>query len=253
MAPPEAATETTNPTVQGVEVNVQAGDGSLDHSNANDKAVGPNASLTHDVGVGMEEGELGKRGAEEGSLAVLEPPAGKRRRNAKPFRIHLTPLSALVGSAAEGGGGGGGAEGGGEGGGLQQGNLGGGGAVAGVGGNSASTHTAATQAMEDDNSGPGSALVMASLGERIAVDKPNGRYNKNGVCFHKARLHKLSVTHPQLFKEDLVSTLRKLKLPKKKPKTCPSPGHTPRMRLNTGVKTTPFRRHVESHLRFDSR
>ena len=29
-------------------------------------------------------------------------------------------------------------------------------------------------------------MLPQLAGERIAVDKPNGRYNKNGVCFHKA-------------------------------------------------------------------
>lgn len=171
MAPPEAATETT-PEVVGVEVHVQTGGGDVrgDYPN-NDKAVG--ASLTHDVGVGVGEedvggvggglkgpAETGGEGGGGGSSATVDrqPPVNKRKRNAKPFRIHLEPLSSIVGDET--------------------------GEVAeGIVEGSELLGAAAAAALAE---GPGSALVMASLGERVAVDKPNGRYNKNGVCFHKA-------------------------------------------------------------------
>ena len=158
--------------MQGVEVHVQAGGGDMnDHTNLSDKSVGPSATTTtHDIGVGMDAEDvrlLGKPPAadgEGGGVGVSMSGGGskrpnKRKRNSKPFRIHLEPLSSIVGDEAGDGEG----------------------SSAAVGNNGVGAAGAAALA-----EGPGSALVMASLGERIPVDKPNGRYNKNGVCFHKA-------------------------------------------------------------------
>lgn len=159
MSPPEAATETT-PSMVGVEV--QAGGGGVDG--------GAPAVVKHDVAVGSEDVDLGdedgqtkhtttsgdasaggaKRVAEGGGPA--EGPGKKKTRKAKPFRINLEPLPVpLPGDAA---------------------------AEETVGG--------ATGVTPGGEVHPGSALALAQLGERIPVDKPNGRYNKNGVCFHKA-------------------------------------------------------------------
>jgi hypothetical protein len=187
MAPPEAATETT--VTAGVEVHVQAGGGDVDPAGEapgvlgppqnRDVGVGmegPSGSLlltvTHDVGVGMEEGGVDgglKRRMEGDELALLEPPAAKKKRNAKPFRIQLEPLEA--GAGGEGGGGAGAVEGS-----LEV-------AIAGAehavvlskvspselvseGG----AADAASAMVAVGEGGPGGALAMAALGERVAVN-----------------------------------------------------------------------------------